>query len=380
MLTAGGPQNDDEIASLARSPLDWSTVAHLAIQEAALPILYRRLRHVAGERLPLAAHEHLRSVALVAEFRLSVLEKKLRRLVTAYNTARIDFILLKGAGLAYSLYESFTARPMTDVDLLVRRSRARQAHSVALSQQWKHRGDVPINREYSGHQHLAPLGDAHGLGLGLEIHTDVFTTQQPFMFTAESVWRDARLVRAGNLSIKVPHIHHQLLHACLHFAWSHEMRFGAWRTFRDIDAIARTGEVRWDDFVAGATTACGASCCYWALNLASRLSGAEVPRDVLRALRPRMMAPLRRPLERHFSVQQLPTEAKCPSASLERLLWRVSVRPGASGHGRTFPWTSTVAWSRERDPAPRLRMREKVRRLTAYLANVLLAGPMLGRA
>jgi hypothetical protein len=44
-------------------------------------------------------------------------------------------------------------------------------------------------------------------------------------------------------------------------------------------------------------------------------------------------------LDRHFYGRWFSPEAACPSQRLERWLWKAAVRPVASGHGSSVPWT-----------------------------------------
>jgi hypothetical protein len=136
-------------------------------------------------------------------------------------------------------------------------------------------------------------------------------------------------------------MHDQLLHLCLHFAWSHMMATGAWRAFRDLDTLIGTGDIAWDDFIALATSSRGASCCYWTFRLAHRLSGVRVPESVLEALKPPVPEFALQRLERHFAANLFPTESVCPSVAMAYTMWRVGVRPKWSGHGSVRPWDRT---------------------------------------
>ena len=183
--------------------------------------------------------------------------------------------------------------------------------------------------------------------LGLELHTALFTHQAPFNLPASSIWERSRRVQLGSRDALVPSAEDQLLHAALHFGWSHEMAFGTWRTLRDVERLTVSG-LEWDTFVRNARDARGATCCYWTLRLARELAGAQVPDEVLSTLAPRLPERIRRLLARSFAIQSLPVPGAPPgSVSLARAVWTLAIAPRREGHGRSRPWLDTEEWVRE---------------------------------
>ena len=63
---------------------------------------------------------------------MAILEKRAIESVEALNAAGIEVALLKGAALASTVYGSFGARPMNDVDVLVHPDRADDAKRLLL--------------------------------------------------------------------------------------------------------------------------------------------------------------------------------------------------------------------------------------------------------
>jgi hypothetical protein len=372
LLTAGGERNDGAIRGLLARPLDWAKLIWLAEQERATPVLWRRLS--AAGPLPEGA-EALHRMAMVAEFRMTHLEARLLSALDTLRTAKTEVVLLKGAALALTVYGSFVERPMSDVDLLVARSDAPRARDALLSAGWV--SPAKTNEAfYEGHHHLPPLMDGLGTGTSLELHTSLFFEGHPFAFTSEDIRRRAdRVVVRGHTAL-VPSVHDQLLHLCLHFAWSHMMSTGAWRAFRDLDALIRTGRVDWTEFTKLARESRGGSACYWTFRLARTLSDISVPEWVERALAPPEPEFALRRLEQHFTYDLLPTENISPSVWLTYTMWRAGLRPGWSGHGRVRPWDrADELLLKERQGRMRklLRHLKNTRSWSRYARKVLLA-------
>jgi hypothetical protein len=334
LLTAGGEKNDPAIKALLARPLDWAKLSWLAEQERATPVLWRRVSAIAP--LPEEA-QALHRLSMVSEFRMSHLETRLLAALGTLEAAGTDVVLLKGAALALTVYGSFVARPMSDVDLLVRREDAIRARDALMAAGWtESTANAPAF--YEGHHHLPPLVDGLGTKVTLELHTSLFFEGHPFALTSDDIRSRAERVTVHGRTILVPSVHDQLLHLCLHFAWSHMMATGAWRAFRDLDALLRTERVDWKEFTKLAKETRGASACYWTFRLARTLAGVQVPTWVERALAPPEPEFALRRLEQHFTYDLLPTENISPSLWLTYTMWRAGLRPRWSGHGRVRPW------------------------------------------
>lgn len=346
-LTTSGPAGQQALPDVLNRPLDWERLMHLAARERAIVALDEQ---ASKTPIPVARAEDvvgLRRLALVSEFQMSSLHDRLTKLLTLYAAHGIDVLLLKGAGVAHSAYARPTERPMGDIDLLLRKDEAMRAWELALANGWKRRGDVPEQRSYAEHQHLPPLEDPDGLQIGLELHTALFTRQAPFHLPPEQLWEGARRLTVGGQPAFVASAEDQLLHAALHFAWSHEMTFGAFRTLRDIERILAASPIDWPAIVRKARAARGGTCCYWTFRLARDLTGVSVPTDVMEQLAPRLPPRMLRSLTRYFAEHALPNpDLIVNSVSLSRALWSLGVRPRSQGHGGSRPWLDTEEWVR----------------------------------
>jgi hypothetical protein len=377
-LTASGPAGDTALAAALRRPLQWEMLLAKAGRERALAPLFERLQRVAPSVAEPAEMARLQRMAWVFEFQLVSLHDRLTRLLAVYAAAGVEVLLLKGAGLAYSAYATPGERPMGDIDLLVRGDAARRAFELALANGWRRRSDVPEDRSYDAHQHLTPLEDADGLQIGLELHTALFTAPSPFRFDAPALWAGARRIAIGGSTALVPSAEAQLVHAALHFAWSHEMSFGAWRTWRDIERIVASGTVDWPAVIRTARESGGATCCFWALRLARDAAGVAVPDEVLSALAPPLPRTMLRRLALHYVDQALRSGATATtSVSVSRALWGLGIQPRRAGHGTSRPWLETDDWApRPADAdgswaSPPRRLLERSVRLVRSVASLI---------
>lgn len=344
LVTAGGEANEVSLRRLIEHQVDWLKLELLAERERATPILWRLLQRVGEDRLPRDVVTAWRKRAMIAEFQALHQEQSLHGAVRTLAAHGIDVMLLKGSALAYTAYPAFADRPMGDVDILVHPECAQEAWVLLQAHGWIWPSAEWPARYYAAHQHLPPLRDSGGAQLRLEVHTDIMPAGHPFGTSPATLWSDATRVRLNGCSALAPGPVHQLLHLCIHFAWSHQLQWGGWRAFRDVHALAHRGAFPWPEFVGVANESRAATCCYWTLRLARALSGAPVPDDVLQALHPPRGNFLLDRLEHHYALQLFPAEHGCPSVTLSRRLWSVGMAPRWSGHGSVRPWTMSDEW------------------------------------
>jgi hypothetical protein len=337
-LTAGGEDNDGALHDVLAGPFDWGLLCRMAQADDAVPAVWRCLQRL-GCDVPTSVAEDLSAATAVSEFELLRAEMRLRETLRALDGEGIRVVLLKGAAVAQTAYKSVTERPMADFDLLIDASRIEDARRIAGALDWTPASGVAADAAYAEHHHTAPMVDSRGTGMRLELHTGLFISGHPFGLSPDVVRRRARPVDIDGTLVGVPSRAVLMVHACLHFAWSHSMRTGAWRTMRDIARLAKDREHVWDEFTRLAVEMRGTTCCYWTLRLASELAHMPVPERVMQALRPPLPASVMSRIARHFALHVFAREGVCPSEFVERTLWEAAILPGWSGHAATRPWT-----------------------------------------
>jgi len=267
------------------------------------------------------------------------LQRRVEQSVAALSDAGVDVLLLKGAALACTTYESFVARPMRDVDLLVRPEQGEKAQAVMRELGWVADESLPGDRSYETHQHLPPLRDAVVSDLRVEIHRTLLPAGHPFLFSEERIWREAMPATLGTTRLYVMNPVHHAVYAAIHFAWSHMFGMGTWHTVRDLARLTASRDFCWSRFAQTGADWRAANCCYWTLLLSRQLSQLQFPLDLLGQLRPAFPRRMEGPLCRHFLGRALRgAEAGCPSARLEQALWNMAMQPRRTGHGGVRPW------------------------------------------
>lgn len=337
LLCCGGPGNDTAIAQLLSGPLDWARVTTIAEREVVLPQVWGRLSPQLPGGSP-ADVEGLRTLAMVHEFRLQSRFQHLSRAVGLLQEAGIPVVLLKGCGLAVSRYPDLGARDMQDHDLLVHRADAMRARDLLSHAGWFWIVENDADHRYRKHHHLPPL---HRLGddsTTLELHVGLFSTDCPLLVPLDALWASAERARLGEVEVLVPDREHQLLHAAIHYAYSHMFLRGAARALCDLRVLIEGATVDWERFTHMAQQSRASACIYWALWVGREVGGVTCPEGVLRDLAPRISGLSHRLASRHILGCMVEDGNDCPSVTLQRSLWTLATDPEGSGQGLSRPW------------------------------------------
>ena len=343
--TADRRCSPSEIGALVSQVKDWDRVVAIAERELAVTHLARGLP-ANGAGVPPEVFNLLRRRAQAIELRMQYFGRRLEQTCTSLASRGIPFMLLKGAAVGAIADPTFRSRPMNDADILVRQEDAARASAAIEATRWTPTPDQALRTLLAEAHHLPPFLDPQMPDIRLELHVSLLPAEQPFAFDIATLWRDARPATAPFRGALVPSLEHIALHAALHFAWQHTMTFGAWRTFRVFSIVTTLPGFNWETFADAALRARGRTACYWTLRLAARLSGVDVPDDVLRRLTPPTPAWLLDALERHFiatiAVGEYPAS---PSVRLNQMLWLAAIRPHWSGHATSRRWDADNRWA-----------------------------------
>ena len=161
------PIHHQQIALAASVATDWEDVLAQAEMHHLSPLLYTHLR-AAGVSIPAAVKRELRSRSMHHLVANQVRTRVLCDILSAYETARIPVLVLKGAALSHIIYPDISLRPMSDLDLLVPASEAHRAQQVLAGLGF----EAPsLSSPMSHHRHLPEVTKyVKNIPVTVEIH------------------------------------------------------------------------------------------------------------------------------------------------------------------------------------------------------------------
>ncbi len=278
----------DPAALSALTDQEWTALIEMATRHGVAPLLYRRLKaSTLTGCIPNEVLDRLRGVYLNTAACNVRLYEELRPLLLALHEVGIPVLVLKGAYLAENVYRNIALRPMSDIDLLVPASRAREAWRVVKA--------LGYRLIYPATETLIPsfgkdfVCQKPGGFVPVEVHWTIRITDEKDCMDDEELWQNARTVRIAEMKIDTATLSVEdfLLHLCLHASCQHEFDFGL-RALCDIAIFIERfePEIDWPALRARVSRHHWRKGVYLILHLASARTGAAVPVEVLTALKP----------------------------------------------------------------------------------------------
>ena len=290
---SAAPSALDRLEGLAAE--DWEDLLQQAEHHQVTPLLHRAVqeRHAS---VPAVVRERLELSCFRTAAGSAKLFLELAAVLEALRAAGIPVLVLKGAHLAELVYRDVSLRPMSDVDLLVRRADLPSAERVLLGLGYHPQATPGGIQDYSTHRHLPPFIKSGAVPI--EVHRSI-DESGCFQIDAEGLWERARTARIAGVEALVLNPEDLLQHLCLHTAFQHGFRAPLRQIYDIVAAIDHYGpELYWHVLVRAAERSGLGKVCYYALAAAESLLGARVPPEALAALEtsdcdPRMVAVIR---------------------------------------------------------------------------------------
>jgi hypothetical protein len=268
-----------QISQLARAVRDWDLVLHLADEHRVLPILYLRLTSL-DSAVPPDVLERLAERYQRNMFHNLANAAELIALLKAFEHETITAMPFKGIVLGASAYGDLTTRPAGDIDLLIHEANLEQVTSIIKARGYELKTEAqadgsPFQDCYEYHFERESDGSV------LEVRWRLVLTQPRFRHVLDMDWVWPRRRTAIVAGAEVPNIdpERNLLMLCMHgskHVWSRLI----W--ICDVaQLLTSSPELDWRETIEEAKrTGLWRSLALGVL-LAHRVTGTDVPRDVL---------------------------------------------------------------------------------------------------
>ncbi len=231
------------------SPVDpaWDSILADAARHGLTPILYRRLMaSQSGSHIPSSVLERVKAGMFALAARNLALAQELVSILRGFDAAGVDCLPVRGLALAERLYGDITARPVGDLDLLVRKEDLPGVAEILGGlgfRQLDHRSGFAEAFSYT----LVFLKDGPGWVI-VEPHWSI--AYPPFVerLDMNGVWGRAVRGRVAGVDARLLGREDQLLHLCLHLAHPDGIVPLLW--FYELDRLLRQdlGLVDWSLF------------------------------------------------------------------------------------------------------------------------------------
>lgn len=277
------PNDEQLIQHLLTAELNWESIGATALRWGVAPLFYYNLRNLAPN-LPYPVLQDLAMAYLIASAQNALRFSDLREALTALRTAGIEVIALKGAALAETVYPNRSARPMSDVDILVRRENLAGARDILLSMGYISSSPLTAEAQTQISHHIQPLVSPRRTIV--EVHWTLARPDRPFKPDLDGLWQRSRPTAIADVPARVLGAEDTLVYLSLQAAEDRFVR--ALKYLCDIAQVVDRyhDELNWRAVTERARSWRARHSVYLALRLSRELLRAEVPDETLDTLKP----------------------------------------------------------------------------------------------
>lgn len=250
--TAG---REESLRGLTERPgFDWRRLEQRAVRWGLAPLVHFRLEK-AGliDRAPEAVISHLARIRQYTAVRNSLIDRELERIASAFESASLPMMLLKGADLMRTVYPHPSLRISLDLDLLVGRDVIDRADD--LMRGLAYTPATAMDREWFDENlhHGVPWKSANGIVV--ELHWTLVRKNDPFHVDVAGLWERALPVAIGRAAALRLSAADGAEYLAVHFFRHLTAPDGAFRSFADLALLLEAPEGRaidWEVVRAGA--------------------------------------------------------------------------------------------------------------------------------
>ena len=279
--------NETEViqeGKLLRAGLDWDYILKKSQREDVSALIYHHLnksrvscyipRHILG---------HLEGVYYGNSTRNTVILEEAKEILGALNREDVRTIVLKGIFLAESIYKNIALRPMTDIDILIKKKDLAKADEVLNSSGYI---SPPNYRDFLENSSLTPINTltykgGNSINFPVHLHWHLINATWPLDFLVskmdmERIWSWAEPAKVGGIDTLTLAPHHLLIYLAQH-SFTHS--FDRSVLLSDILEILRCYEDRlnWDLVIEDAERFGLSRVLYYSLSFASKVLNFEIP-------------------------------------------------------------------------------------------------------
>jgi hypothetical protein len=210
--------------------------------------------------------------------------------LTALIAENVPVIGLKGIFLLENVYNNIAARPLGDIDILVRKKDLQTAIRILKTLGYTMETYFSLQDQNTDVKHIPPMKNKDGLSI--EIHWTILSEDEPFKIDTGGLWDRALSVKIADVDVLALSPEDLVLHLSIHFAYQHHLSLGL-RGLNDIAEVLHYYEKHLDwGAIEKRSQKWGVDKVIWlALSLAEELLDAPVPSEVLFHLKPEDVEP-----------------------------------------------------------------------------------------
>ena len=291
-----GAAGNDKIPGIAFPALNWDVIYQRSMQCGITPSLYKivqqKLPSCQISRIPECFLEKLKSAYIATFIKNKEEIKNLVSLLKVLHTAGIKVVLLKGSHLVQFVYKDLGFRPMSDIDVMIKKEDMLKALELLFQMGYGLLGESVNTQKKriciremvkSKDRHVPALSCRNGIKK-LDLHWTL--PDSPINIDEEGIWNRAVNEEIDGTNVLVLSSEDLLLHLSFHASIKHRFNYYGMKQLCDIATTINNNRIDWDRLKLLSDEFGVEKCLYLTLRLSKEILGAHVPERILKVLKP----------------------------------------------------------------------------------------------
>jgi len=274
--------NNPGVDFFAGKSFDWTYIINHGQFSYFAPALYLLLKNLKKqqdyESIPQDYYLKLAGQYYTVAASNAELLVQISRISQILKEAGIEAIFLKGSGFLQNIYDDIGIRKIGDIDILVRKEKAKACRTLLISAGYKEEGHD------SGRLHHDKFLLEKDLRRPIEIHWGLLHTieeQRKAKIDIEELFQDSIKINSLENPVSILSAEDSLAYRCIDLVDRHSSSF---QCLLDISAIIYHKDFDWDKLLRKAKDWQVNGLIYEGLDFARRRSGLAVPLEIMRNL------------------------------------------------------------------------------------------------
>jgi hypothetical protein len=282
------------IEEILNNALDWNYIIDCSIKQGISPLFYWNLKKISNDKgVPSETMKVLEKIYYSNLARNMLRYDELSKVLSAFKTAGIDVIVLKGAFLAEQIYKNIGLRPMSDIDLLVKEKDLQKAEIELTKLMYSAPTKIFPTKLHEQFQ-TAFSNELQFVHITKKIridnHWNIQAPHAPYQVDINKFWNNAEPVKIAGIEVLTFAPEDLLLHLCLHLDRHINSSVPAkpLRDFCDIAEVTRYYEdtIHWNYLLQSSKHYEIEEPIFQGLSIAKKYFGALVPENIFNDLKP----------------------------------------------------------------------------------------------
>jgi len=243
-------ERSDSFTELLKSGLDWSCLEEKLINCRLYGFFLRNANNAnVSHLIPGHIREHFSALMKKDLVNNLLYLEEFKELAGIFKKNSIDFIVLKGMALYFTVYATSRFRFMFDIDLLVRETQYEEAKRVLG---YKDQEGLPrAPQDFDVFQQFGYIKNTKLKQVQIDIHRALIKGARYGYFKQENLWRDSMLLEAGTLTMRILSPETQLMHLCANLVKNIHSKQSYLVSFCDIVETIRfyDKDFKWESFI-----------------------------------------------------------------------------------------------------------------------------------